>query len=753
MIKQYQTGDEIFNDTIIIGRFGGEGKSGFGVVYLVVEKTTGFTLALKTLQKETISINEFNEFEKEITPWIDLSYHPNIVKAFSIDVDDNKRPYLLMEPIFPDELGRQNLNDFMDDTLSEEQVLMWSIQFCYAMDYVNQKDFIHGDIKPDNILISNGNIKITDFGLVQSLNDLSKNYKGTAAYLAPESWDGIKNISSEIYSFGMVLYQMINCGELPFNGWSDFQWENFHKHGKIPELDSDFFPLIKKCLEKNPNDRYDSFNDLNHELNKLLNEKYDKTIEKPELEDIGNIENMNRGHLAAMLNDVENCKKYYDIAIENSDNKTIIYNYALDLISLEEYSNALIQLNIILENPESLPLDRIYFNIGKCYHEKICLYKSIKYYKKAIEINNNDLKAHTNLGNVYKDYGLFEESLIQYEYVLNKDPAFPHALLNIVDLYGKLGYTKKFREYSEKLNYIQQTPDVNYYRGLLLKEDDILKFLTSMDNASAEYTYQIQALVELFEFHLENGNISLANDKFYEIFELTNNEDLMIALCFSYSKHGHHNQSIEKIDFLYNEYCKKEILFEKTFILAEFNMIEAIKLCKQLLDEDISNELKSKICVNLGNYYSDIDSEKSFDYYLKSFKLDPKNIIPLKSLSTHHAIRGEFFLADYFIDLGLKINNNDYDLLFIKAKLCQNQFNYIDAIKYNNKCMKIKPTTESYMFLSACFALLNKPTESIFYLNLALNICREDELFKIYILYYSLLVNFGYIDNNEMMGK
>ena len=84
MKNQYEIGEEIFDNIIVIGRFGGEGKSGFGVVYLVLEKTSGFALALKTLQKENISIKDFNEFEKEVIPWINLSYHPNIVKSFSI---------------------------------------------------------------------------------------------------------------------------------------------------------------------------------------------------------------------------------------------------------------------------------------------------------------------------------------------------------------------------------------------------------------------------------------------------------------------------------------------------------------------------------------------------------------------------------------------------------------------------------------------------------------------------------------------
>lgn len=741
MTKQYEIGEEIFDNVIVLGRFGGEGKSGFGVVYLVVEKDTGFPLALKTLQKDNISISDFNEFKKEIIPWIDLSYHPNIVKAFSIDLDDNKRPYLLMEPVFPDEYGRQSLADFMSNNLSEEQTLMWAIQFCYAMQYVNEQGFIHGDIKPDNILISNSFVKITDFGLVKSIKDSSKKYEGTNAYLAPESWKGTKNVFSEIYAFGMVLYQMVNSGQLPIDGWSDEQWENFHKNGEIQELNSDLFPFIKKCLEKNPNDRYSSFGELNHELIKLLDEKYNKSLDKPKLEDIGNVENINRGHLAATLNDAENCKKYYDIAIANSDNNSFIYNYALDLISLEEYQDALIQLRKLVENPGFISLDRIYFNIGKCYHEGICLYKSIEYYKKAINVNNNDFKAHVNLGNVYKDYGFFEEAKIEYEYVLNLDPKFPQALLNIVDLFDKMNNEEGFKKYSEKLGYIQQNPQINYYSGIFLKDNNLLKFLTSMDTASEEYSYQIPALIQLFEFHLSNGNIEEANLKFEDIIKLTDDVDLLTELCFKYKTYGKYKESLRKIDYIYNnlEKNKEYVLLKKSHLIQDHDLNTAIKICNTLLNEKYSDEFKSKVYITVGNLFLKINPEMSLDYFLKSYELDSKNIFSLLNISSIYANNRDYEIAEHYIDKGLKINKFQYDLLFNKSRLCQDQFKYEEAIIYYNKCLKIYPTNEVYGFASFCFLELGKIEQAGIYSKLAMNISEKNESSKYLILYLPFL--------------
>lgn len=749
MSYEYEPGDEIFDNIVVLGRFGGENKSGFGVVYLVFDKNTGFALALKTLQNEKISLTEFEKFKNEVIPWVSLSNHPNIVKAFSIDLTDDNRPYLLMEPIFPNEDGKQNLADYFNDDLNEKKILKWCIQFCYAMEYVSNQGYFHGDIKPDNILISNDSVKITDFGLAHPIDDEIKHYEGAIFYLAPESWIGIKNVQSDIYAFGIVMYQMINSGKLPYNGITQDQWEDFHKNTKIPECDSDLYPLIKKCLEKDVNMRYSSFKELNNDLIKILYEKYNQKIEKPELEDIGNIKNVARGHLAAVFDDVENCKMYYDLAISNSKDKSTVYNYALDLIKLNEYSDALIQLKNLVKNPGTIALERIYFNIGKCYHEGICIYNSIKYYKKAIKINKNDLKAHTNLGNVYKAFGFYDDALTHYEYVLNKNKYFPEALINITDLYKKMGDNNNFKKFSVKIKTIQNTPLTNYHGGLILKDSDLLGFLTLMNNSSENYTYQLSSLIQIFEFHLGNKNLSEADVKFKEIFELSNNDvDTGIMLCFLYNKYGFNKEAITKIDSIYdNSDEKEEILFEKSLLLQESDLQESIKICKELLLKDTDNEFKSKIYVNLGNFYSEINDNISFDYYLKAIHSNSNNLVALKNLAIYHAKNEEYFFAEGYVDDGLKIEKCDYDLLFLKANLCRDQFKYGFAINYYTKCLKLIPTSEVYSYLGACFGLLQKFEIALFYLELSYNLNDNGHFdMELFSLYTTVLTALEYID-------
>lgn len=472
-----------------------------------------------------------------------------------------------------------------------------------------------------------------------------------------------------------------------------------------------------------------------------MDKKFNKKIEKPILKDRSNLKNLQFGHLAAVLNNVHDCKKYYDIAISNNNPKWI-YDYALDLISLGEYFDALIQLKKLLKNQDVIPLERIYFNIAKCYHERICLYKSIKYYKKAILINNNDFKAHTNLGNVYKDFGFFEEALKHYNYVLNQDDTFQEALINIIDLYDKMGDKKNFDKYNTKLKYIHKTPLTNYYGGLISKDRDILKFLSSMDNALEDYQFQISALVQQFEFHLEKNNIESANLKFDEIFELLKDDvDLGIHLCFLYNDFGYYEEAITRFDNIYNRYDEKDskLLLKKAILLENYDLNEATEFCKSLLNENYDDSFKSEIYNILGNFYLEIDNEKSWDYYLKAFDLNSKNTTLLKNLAVYHAVKQEFFLAEEYIDMAFKLDNHDYDYCYIKSKLCFDQYKHEEAIIYFNKCLKMKPSCEIYLNLAASFGCLENSAISLFYLNLAINLSDETNYIEIYSLYLYLL--------------
>jgi serine/threonine protein kinase len=175
MIKRINKGDKLYRDMIVVDIFGGEHKTGFGVVYVCYSPSLDKFLAFKTFQDKYIN-SESDEyiysFKKEAEAWIQLDWHPNIVRAGTFELIDN-RPFILLEPILPNNEGKQTLGDYIKEGIPDLKILDYSIQFCRGMEHANLKGILaHRDIKPDNIMINLDNIlKITDFGLVKILGE------------------------------------------------------------------------------------------------------------------------------------------------------------------------------------------------------------------------------------------------------------------------------------------------------------------------------------------------------------------------------------------------------------------------------------------------------------------------------------------------------------------------------------------------------------------------------------------------------
>lgn len=185
------------------------------------------------------------------------------------------RPFLAMEPILHNEEGRQSLKDYLNVKLSMEQKIDWLIQICYGMEFINSEEIkSHGDIKPENILIDNLNCaKISDFGFLELFDHESDNMKGTPKYMAPECFDNINNIQTDIYSLGIIIYQLFNDGKLPFYAENNLpeKWMELHKTKMIPKTNNDDInSIIQKCLDKTPEKRYSSFKELREDLESIF---------------------------------------------------------------------------------------------------------------------------------------------------------------------------------------------------------------------------------------------------------------------------------------------------------------------------------------------------------------------------------------------------------------------------------------------------------------------------------------------------
>ena len=84
-------------------------------------------------------------------------------------------------------------------------------------------------------------------------------------YLSNDLTDSF-DISYDIYSFGIVIYQMINEGKLPLDGANNEEMKIYNETGEFPFINSDLYPIIRKCTQTDSKKRYSSFNELNNDL-------------------------------------------------------------------------------------------------------------------------------------------------------------------------------------------------------------------------------------------------------------------------------------------------------------------------------------------------------------------------------------------------------------------------------------------------------------------------------------------------------
>lgn len=239
------------------------GAGGMGEVYRAHDPRLGRDVAIK------VSAERFTErFEREARAIAALN-HPNICQIY--DVGPN---YLVMEFIE----GQPLKGPF-----PLAQALRYAQQICDALDAAHRKGITHRDLKPGNILVSKSGLKLLDFGLakrlpVASAGDATQTTPltgdgailGTLQYMSPEQLEGKEaHPPSDIFAFGAVLYEMVT-GKRAFAGESQASVIAAILERNPPSIagaaPASLDWLLRRCLAKDPEDRWQSARDLKAEL-------------------------------------------------------------------------------------------------------------------------------------------------------------------------------------------------------------------------------------------------------------------------------------------------------------------------------------------------------------------------------------------------------------------------------------------------------------------------------------------------------
>ncbi len=312
-MQQYKPGERIGGEYTVLKVFGGANQSGMGVVYLVQNREIPRPIVLKTFQR-ALSSDAKRQFVSEAHAWIKAGAHANIVQAYWVR-EISGQVFVAAEYVEPDDAGRNNLTHYLSTgQLRPEIVLLWASQFCHGMDYARSRGVLaHRDIKPDNLMIdANASLKVTDFGLAKSIDldavpqqrgwrlfgrkqpaeivskTVTGSAMGTLPYMAPEQFIDAKSVDhrADIYSFGIILYQMVTGNSYPYQIKSDapdVAAEFFRAHTEQAPLpvESPLMPVISRCLQKAPNRRYATYDAFLSDLSAVargLNVKLPKVV-------------------------------------------------------------------------------------------------------------------------------------------------------------------------------------------------------------------------------------------------------------------------------------------------------------------------------------------------------------------------------------------------------------------------------------------------------------------------------------------
>ncbi|MFP8490256.1 protein kinase domain-containing protein [Gracilimonas sp. Q87] len=269
------------------------GEGGMGKVYLAEDTRLNRKVALKFLASGVTSDDsQVKQFRNEARIAASLS-HPNIAQVYAIE-DCEEGSFIAMQYIDGEDLDTFLTKD--EVTIKQKEEI--ALKVAEGIWAAHNKDIIHRDIKAGNIMVTNeGQVKVLDFGLAQ-LASVSKPAStgvriGTAPYMAPELILGRDaDIRSEVWAYGVVLYQLFT-GQLPFDGaydqaitYSILDEEPQAAHRVAADIPSYIELIIDKCLQKKPENRYQSFQDIISDIKEYTHAAFTKTGNPPTLVNI-----------------------------------------------------------------------------------------------------------------------------------------------------------------------------------------------------------------------------------------------------------------------------------------------------------------------------------------------------------------------------------------------------------------------------------------------------------------------------------
>lgn len=512
-------------------------KGGMGIVYIVEDlqsrrQNIQLRLALKTFQSRYLWNDEaIGRFEREAVVWIELGKHQNIVHAMLVQRVAN-RPYLWLEFVdggsLADRLARKRLE--LNEAIS------YALQFCSGMRHAYENHgLIHRDIKPANILISRDNIlKITDFGLsklqaefagelfaregtgmnADEMETVSGMFVtaagrcvGTPAYIAPEaiSVPHTVDIRTDIYSFGIVLYEMLTQ-QRPFSGADILRQHLSASPVPVrqlnPALSVDLDGIVSCCLEKEPSKRFQTFAELESALLRAVESSCELELPKPEDVSIPLLGQwFMKGFTFMELAKYEEAIKCFQEVIALDPRQQEAYNnigVCLANLGRVEAAVDFTEQAVALkpEYPEA------WSNLGGLYERLQRYDEGIRACNRAIDLKPRWAEAHANLGTNLASLDRLDKAISCFRRAIEEDASYWLAYLKLAQAYADRGSPRDALEILRRAIQINpREPDLLAALAACLadlnQKEEALEYLQRALQANPEHplTVRVQKLL------------------------------------------------------------------------------------------------------------------------------------------------------------------------------------------------------------------------------------------------------------------
>ncbi len=246
------------------------GKGAYGEVWLAMRHAKFVTTKVAVKLPNTDQI-DFDAIRQEAILWEQASGHPNVLPIIEADEFDG-------QVVIVSEYASDGTLDELLGTVGKlpvRQALEMVLGIAQGLEFLHSRRIVHRDIKPANVLLQGETPRLTDFGMSRVVlgNAVSMQVSGTPYYMAPEAFSRKRDRQTDIWSLGVVLYEMLT-GEMPFPGDEVDEICRAVRNDKplpMPKsIPRKLRNIVLKTLEKSPAERYQSVTELREDLQEFL---------------------------------------------------------------------------------------------------------------------------------------------------------------------------------------------------------------------------------------------------------------------------------------------------------------------------------------------------------------------------------------------------------------------------------------------------------------------------------------------------